>query len=330
MTRTLARTVRSDALKLRRPLLFAVSALVVLVTVVVTWQHVRSVEGVAGYVTHPLPAAMTTPEPYPTTCAELGLPADADCAGALAAAKTNAFANHDAYASIGDRVHDARLLETPVGSGAAAAGMLASVPGFLFVLIVAAAHTGGEWSDRTLTPALIAGRSRLRFLLAKTLSTWATSVAVLLATWLVLALTSPVLRSVAALPSSDGAATPADAVGFVGRAVLVLLAFSVILTAGAVLVRGALGTFALGLGILVVFAVLASVATTARWNLFFWVTGAAGLRDPTLSGVAYWLTEFPRGVVAPTGVAGVLGLTCFAVVLGGISAATFHRSDILV
>jgi ABC-type transport system involved in multi-copper enzyme maturation permease subunit len=78
---------------------------------------------------------------------------------------------------------------------------MASLPGALLILLLAAGHVGGEWNDRTIKVLLCQEGRRWRVLAAKLVSLWFVAIATLILDWVALAAISPILK--ASFPLAD-------------------------------------------------------------------------------------------------------------------------------
>lgn len=140
----------------------------------------------------------------------------------------------------------------PAGALGLAARLMASTLGALVMFIIAGAHTGGEWTLRTLKDVLARDPRRYRFVLLKIGSLWAAGLWLVLCAWLGLVLMGLVTRHVWPLPQpSSQAATWLWAGRQVLRALPVLLLFATVGVCLSVLVRNPLGALFGGLILIV-------------------------------------------------------------------------------
>lgn len=146
----------------------------------------------------------------------------------------------------------AAVQQDPVGIGGVAAGFAASLPGAIAVFAIAAAHVAGERSGRTMA-ALAAREPRvLRLLLLKFVSVLLFAYAMLLAVWTASVPMAMVFRRAFPIPPAPSPMSPgAFAAGQVVRAALVLAALAAIGTIAGSLARTPLGAFGMSAGLLV-------------------------------------------------------------------------------
>jgi ABC-type transport system involved in multi-copper enzyme maturation permease subunit len=165
----------------------------------------------------------------------------------------------------------ARALQHPVGVGVLAAGMLASFPGAVALLLLAAGHLGNEWSGRTLKSVLTQEGRRWRVLTAKLTSLWLAGIGLLLAVWAGLALLTVWFRTYDLRgPRLTMAAAWDLALPQLARALLVLASFVVLGVLAAVVVRNTLGTFFLAFAFLVASMILAGFTAATRATIAWW------------------------------------------------------------
>ncbi len=157
-------------------------------------------------------------------------------------------------------------LAQPGEIGHVVAGMLASVPGLLLIVLIAGGHWGGEWGLRTIRQLLSREGRRSRVLTAKWLTIWSAGVATMLCCWLVLLIAAPLIAASVGLPSAHAAlwAGLASSVSAIGRAVLVLGLFAAVATAAGTIARGQLATTAITAGAMLLALLLAGIASIGR------------------------------------------------------------------
>ena len=72
---------------------------------------------------------------------------------------------------------------------------MASLPGALLILLLAAGHVANEWNGRTMKTVLTQEGRRWRVLAAKAASLWLAAMAIVAVDWIALALLSPILKA---------------------------------------------------------------------------------------------------------------------------------------
>lgn len=225
----------------------------------------------------------------------------------------------------------ASLTQNPLGVGTLVGGVMASLLGFLLVVILAAGHIGGEWSERTLRTMLIRQPNRWKVLGIKVLSLWLASVAVLAFTWAVLACVALYYHVAKPLdPTGMAGFGATNGPVIVGRCLLVLAVYSLVAAALATIGRGVIGTLiggvAIGAGSLMAGY---DFAAASQHEFVFWVTGFMGYLDPRMIGTGtFWLTTFKVYPQVPTFDGGLLGLAVSAVVCAALGIARFVRSEV--
>jgi len=309
------RLLRAELTKLCRPLLLWVAVGFVVATCLFAWEG--TVSASQAY------AALRTGGSTPPVCA----PTDDRCR-ATRQALVQAQSPEGRAEALAD-LRGALPAEHPVGIGLLAAGMLASAPGMLALLLLAAGHVGGEWSGHTIKQVLTQEVRRWRVLGAKAASLWLAGVALLAACWAVLAPVSVWLAHAYPLPGP----TPrlGDAAGLAGsqaaRSLLVLAAFVALAVLAAVLTRGTLGTVLLGLFVLMASFEVANHARLTRGTLVYWVSGWMGFEQRS-SYVLFdlWNDHFPGRPASH--LAGLAGLAGVLLVAGTVALVCFARCDV--
>jgi ABC-type transport system involved in multi-copper enzyme maturation permease subunit len=233
--------LKAEFRKLVRPLVWGTALAIVAFCLLITWGAANNASG-----------GVASPR-IPDVCARAATP---QCTQVIAHAHAAARAAAAATSQ----------LAQPGQIGHVAAGMLASLPGLLLIAMIAGGHWGGEWGSRTIRQLLSRESRRGRVLAAKWLSIWAAGVVTLLACWLVLAVTAPVIAAVAGLPAPHTAlwAGLASSVSAAGRAVVVLGLFAAVGTAAGTIGRGQLATTAITAGSMLLGLVVASIASIGR------------------------------------------------------------------
>ena len=208
---------------------------------------------------------------------------------------------------------------------------MASLPGALLILLLAAGHVASEWNGRTIKTVLTQEGRRWRVMAAKTASLWLVAMAVLVVDWVALALLSPVLKAAYPLGlhglawSAAWSAVAADA----ARAPLVIAAFVALGVAAAVVVRNTIGAFAVAAGTLVVsVAGAGNLAAVAPWTLAWWVSGWMRFGSHGYVIYHFWVDAFPGHASPPGYVSGLLGLAGVIVVLAVVALGVFRRVNV--
>ena len=180
-------------------------------------------------------------------------------------------------------------VEQPLAAGKLAVGFMASLPGALLILLLAAGHVANEWNGRTMKTVLLQEGRRWRVLAAKAASLWLAAMAMVVVDWIALALLSPILK--AAYPLAHGglswsaafSAVAADA----ARAPLVIAAFATLGVAAAVVVTNTIGAFAVASGVLV-----ASITAAGNLAAVALDLGVVGVRLDAVRSHGYVIYHF--------------------------------------
>lgn len=319
------RALRAEAGKLTRPLVLALAIVAVALSALsMVEAQSQGAESVA-----PLARAATIKAEYEHGTITLGQgPGSFSCTWGVSYPASNPCQSYLAgvAASFDSGVLSTRytlgaasLAQNPVGAGVQAGGGMASLLGFMIVMILAAGHVGGEWSGRTLRVMLVREPNRWKILAVKAASLWLASLGFLLLMWATTAAVGGYYRLTAPLDPIGGPGFHAvTGLAVLGKAAVVLAVYSVLGTAFAALTKGVIGTLTAGMA----FGAASFMGGyTFSWlshhEFVFWVSGFVGFGRPTLIGSGtYWLTTFANAAV-PTAVGGLLGITF----LFGISAA---------
>jgi ABC-type transport system involved in multi-copper enzyme maturation permease subunit len=324
------RLLGAELTKLRRPLTWCVLVVAVLASVTFAWQGIRN----AYRATDQAPQSQA-PAPV-VTCQDLQLPPGALCDRAVAVEEQiDAYRLEQAAAASDSRHHahpqDALPVEQPLAAGKLAIGFMASLPGALLILLLAAGHVANEWNGRTMKMVLTQQGRRWRVLAAKAASLWLAAMAILTLDWIVLALLSPFFKAAYPLgqpgPSWSAAwsAVAADA----ARAPLVMALFAALGVSVAVVVRNTIGAFAAASGILVAsLAGAGNLAAVAPWTLTWWVSGWMRFRSHGYVIYHFWVDAFPGHAGPPGYVSGLLGLAGAIVALAVVAVVVFRRVDV--
>jgi ABC-type transport system involved in multi-copper enzyme maturation permease subunit len=221
------------------------------------------------------------------------------------------------------------VFTSPTGIGRVAAGLMASIPGLLALLVLAGGHVAGEWSGRTLKSLLLQDGRRWRWVGGKIASLWLIGVGIEGALWAALALWTVALRRWWPPPEHLGLAHGLGlAMPDVARSLVVIAVFAAIATLAAILTHSMLGTLLGGMFVIGGSIAMSNIAFT-RELPSYWLVGWMRFHAPG-SGVSYalWNDKFPPGVPYPSlavGVVGLLSLFALCVILSGM---VFSRSDV--
>jgi hypothetical protein len=322
------RLLRAELTKLGRPLTWWLAVAAVVASLAFAWQGARNASSAAGPTR---PAAART-----RTCADFALPPGPLCAAAvsvqeqvddyhLQVAATGPSSRHNG------RPSDALPVEHPLGAGKLALGFMTSLGGAVVIFLLAAGHVAGEWDGRTIRTVLCQDGRRWPFLAAKAASLWIVALALVVVDWAALAALSPLLKSAFPLPGPGlgWAAAWTSIAADLARAPLVLAVFAVAGVAASVILRHALGAFALAGGVLVASLTAAgNIAALAPWTLAYWVAGWMQFRSHGYVIYHFWVDGFPASVHAPGSVTGFGGLLGALVVTGAASVLVLRRADI--
>jgi ABC-type transport system involved in multi-copper enzyme maturation permease subunit len=231
-----------------------------------------------------------------------------------------------------ETVQAASLEQNPLGVGTQAGGLLASLLGFFAIVLLAAAHVGGEWTGKTVRAVLTRQPHRLKFLAVKTLSVWLASLGLLAATWAILAVGAAYFRLASPLDPVAGGLPAVDGLIALGKSAAVLAVYSVLATGLAVIFRGVIGGIVAGAGFGVASLMLGYYYPWAAHHEFvYWVTGYMGFDTVPMIGTGtYWLATFWGTVQRPTFAGGLAGLGILLVLAAVAVALPFRRADITV
>jgi len=324
------RLLRAEVNKLRRPLTWGIVVAAVVASLAFAWQGAKNASAAQS------PSA--TAANRPPTCDDFSLPPGPLCERAVAVqlqidtfhlqqAATRPSTRHNG------RPSDARPVEQPLAAGKLAMGFMASLGGALLILLLAAGHVANEWDRRTIKTLLCQNGGRWRILTAKVTSLWIAAVAILILDWLILAAASPLLKAAYPLsgPGLSWSGAWSTVAADAARAPLVIAVFAILGVAASVIVRNALGAFALAAGVLIAsLSAAANFSAIAPWTLTYWVSGWMQFRSHGYVIYHFWVDGFPVPVHSPGALTGLIGLLgVVAVVLGG-GLLVFRRADIAV
>jgi len=291
--------LRAEFRKLVRPLVWGTALVIVAFCLLITWGAANNASG-----------GLASPR-IPDVCARASTP---QCTQVIAHAHAAARA---AAAATGQ-------LAQPGQIGHVAAGMLASLPGLLLIAMIAGGHWGGEWGSRTIRQLLSREGRRGRVLAAKWLSIWAAGVVTLLACWLVLAVTGPLIAKVAGLPAPHAVlwAGLASSVSVAGRAVVVLGLFAAVGTAAGTIGRGQLATTAITAGSMLLALLIASIASIGQISPASFVQVWMGFGPAGYLPTNFWSRFISNGQNLGQ-LAGLLGILLTVVAAGAIARWRF-------
>lgn len=320
------RLIRAELTKLRRPLAFWIAAAAIVASLMFAWQGVKNASASQR------PSAV----PRAPTCQDFALPSGPLCDRALAVQEDIRTFQHQQALAKPETRHNARPtdalpVEHPLSAGKLAAGFMASLPGALLIFLLAAGHVGNEWNGRTIKMALCQDGRRWRLYAAKVASLWVVAVGLLILDWALLAAVSPALKAAYPLPgpglswSAAWSSVATDA----ARAPVVMAVFAVLGTAAAVIVRNALGAFAVA-GSFVLASLLAAgnISALAPWTLAYWVSGWMQFRSHGFVIYHFWVDGFPGSVRSPGTLTASVGLLGVMAVLSAVAVLIFRRVDI--
>ena len=326
------RLLSAELTKLRRPLTWCVLAVAVLVSALLAWQGVRN----AYLGTSQSPQSQA--QARVVTCQDLQLPPGALCHRAVAVQQQiDAYRLQNAAAAPDSRHNahpqDALPVEQPLAAGKLAVGFMASLPGALLILLLAAGHVANEWNGRTMKTVLTQQGRRWRVLAAKTASLWLAAMVIVVVDWIALALFSPILKAAYPLgrPGLSWSAAFSAVAADAARAPLVIAVFATLGVAAAVVVRNTIGAFALAIGILVASITGAgNLAAVAPWTLAWWVSGWMRFRSHGYVIYHLWVDAFPGHTSHPGYVSGLIGVAGAIVVLAALAVGVFRRVNVRV
>jgi ABC-type transport system involved in multi-copper enzyme maturation permease subunit len=343
------RLLRAELRKLRRPLVaWTCLALVVLIGIV-DWQQIRGVSDQARF------SIQTVGGPIPTSCEQIGVPPGPECDSQLAQmravfcqdngvptgpqcdqilaeqAAEEQRAEADYRRQVAAQIRTAKAFAGPIGSGAMAGGLLASLFGAVAILLLAAGHVGNEWSGRTIKQVFTQEGRRWRVLAAKIVSLWLMAVGLLVVAWIGLAVVGQLALASSNLPGPNPTTSASLRMTgpVVGRALLVFLVFTVLGVVAASITRNTLGSFFLGFAVVIGSLILTASKATARYNLGYWVAGWMGFHNDGLLTNNLWTTNF-YPLRFPKHSVGLMGLLIFSAACVAIALVRITRSDVKV
>jgi ABC-type transport system involved in multi-copper enzyme maturation permease subunit len=325
------RLLQAELLKFRRPLLPWVVVAIVGFMALTAWGQVHDAATQYQFSQQQPDQGVMIGQP---TCTDLGLPEGQQCEAAKQAAKQQQLAEmrQSMQESLAQSALQGRRMQHPLAIGALVAGMLASVPGALVLLLLAAGHVGNEWSGHTIKQVLTQEGRRWRVLTAKLASLWLVAAGLLLLTWTALALLSFVFRTYKVGGSAMSTQAAWRLAGpLVGRSLLVLAAFVVIGVLASLVTRNTLGGVFLGFAFVIGSLVLGNLAFMTRGTLSYWVAGWMGFRVDVEGSppVPYlWTGSFPQKVPHPSHQAGLYDLAGLLVVGVTLALVRMVRSDV--
>jgi ABC-type transport system involved in multi-copper enzyme maturation permease subunit len=324
------RLLRAELTKLRRPLTWSIAAAAILASLAFAWQGAKNASAAAQ------PSA--TASPRAPSCQDFALPAGPLCDQAVSVqARIDAYHRQQAatHASTrhNGRPSDALPVEHPLAAGKVALGFMTSLGGALLIALLAAGQVGSEWDHRTIKTLLCQDGRRWRILATKVTSLWIGAMAILVLDWMFLAAASPILKADYPLSgpglslSAAWSAIAADA----ARAPLIVAVFACLGVAASVIVRNALGAFALVAGFVVASVTIAgNFSAVAPWTLAYWVSGWMQFRSHGYVIYHFWVDGYPASVHSPGALTGFIGLLVVVAAVASGALAFFRRTDISV
>jgi hypothetical protein len=216
------------------------------------------------------------------------------------------------------------LQRDPVGVLGVAAGFIASLPGAIGLLAVAAAFVSGEWERGSIAAVFGRNPDRGAFVVTKFAILWLLGMAWLVTAYAALVALVPVLN---ALYEAQAIESGVDVLGFslvrLGKATVVLAAYSAIGTAFGVLVRSPLASLASSVAFLSLGIGIARV-----WPISFgyWVAQWMSYDRNDFGGSHLWPVHAAGArlieeLVAPMGLAACL-------VFAGLAAMVLRRASV--
>jgi hypothetical protein len=267
---------------------------------------------------------------HPPSASDLGVPTGAKYDKALAEVY------RDAHQQTRDALAQAVVVgatQHPAGALGLAARLMASTLGALIMFIIAGAHTGGEWTLRTLKDVLARDPRRYRFVLLKIGSLWAAGLWLVVCAWLGLVVMGLVTRHVWPLPQpSSQATTWLWAARQLLRALPVLLLYATVGVCLSVLVRNPLGALFGGLILIVACGFASRFDAIERAVPVVWV--GTWMRFRAASAPESYLLDHPLSanesvLIGP--LPSLVGIVLLAGVVAVVSVAAMKlRRDILL
>jgi hypothetical protein len=235
-----------------------------------------------------------------------------------------------------EAVRDGALVgatQHPVGALGLASGLAVSTVGALLLFLVAGAHVGGEWNDRTIKEILARDGRRYRFVLSKIASVWLAGVWLLLCSWVGLVCLGFVSQRI--WPISEPASTTvawAWAGPQLGRALLVLLLLAVVGACLSVVVRNPFGAFFGGIILLVALGFASRFSALERFVPIVWV--GTWMRFDTATAPESYLIDHPVSAsesIAVGATASGVGIAALCLLLTAVAIVSMtRRRDILI
>lgn len=323
------RSLRADLRTLRRPLTYWSMAIMALFGALLL---LAGVDNAHQDITSP-----SYRGPAQVTCADLGSHPGPTCDRKiseyrrLTQAGIIAQQNHSRARAV-QAASTARGYLHSVQAGAMAAGLMASLPGAFIIALLAAGHTGGKWTRRTLRTQLLVDARRTRLLVCAWASTWLASIAVFAVTWIALAVCGPMLQSAYHLPGHAPSLGRAWAATWplAGRAVLTMAVFAALGTAAAVVTRSTVGTLSLTIGVIMVSLIAGSLTTLSHATPAYWVAAWMHFPEKTYVVTSYWSAFLAPGGAAPSRSGGLTGLLALLVCCIAGAGVLFRRQNVTV
>lgn len=216
--------------------------------------------------------------------------------------------------------------QEPIGSARLAAGMVASAFGMIVIVLLSAAHVGGEWTGKTAKTLFTQEGSRARILAAKLVSSWLAACVLLLVTWAGLAVIGLFLRHAVVLPHmSSSASQLADSLPQLARAAVVVGVYVALGVFGGTVARSAIGGLVLALGTAAVLVIASNFGSIAHWTLGYWVAAWMGFVRQRIFLDHLWPDGFAEGG-RPLALAGLAATAAVAVC---VSLLRLDRADVV-
>lgn len=214
-----------------------------------------------------------------------------------------------------------------------AARLIASSLGALVIFLLAGAHTGGEWTQRTIKDVLSRDPRRYRFVLLKIVSLWGAGFWLLVCAWLGLVLFGVVSRHVWPLPQpSSEAATWLWAGRQVLRALPALLLYATVGVCLSVIVRNPLGALFGGLILIVACGFASRFSLIERAVPVVWI--GSWMRFSANTAPQNYLIDHPLSASESVLVGAVPSLVAIMLLIGVVTATSVAamqlRRDILL
>jgi ABC-type transport system involved in multi-copper enzyme maturation permease subunit len=354
------RLLGAELRKLRRPLVVWTAFAVVAIVALHAWgiqRNARSMLSGANFGGGPIPTCQqmgladgsaqcqqVQDQNRRVFCASQNLDLGPQCDQAIAQADAEGRrAFQDFLRQEAAQAREVRALQSPLGVGFLAGGMMASLVGAVAMLLLAGGHIGNEWSGRTIKQVFVQEGQRWRVVLAKFLSLWIIGVFLLIVLWAALAALAPVFAAAyhLSVPPVPATKTLWLSLHVVWRALLVLAAFAALGTLTAAVTRNTLGAFFLGFAFVIASQLLAGYKVIGRWTLAQHVAGWMGFHPSDLVLNHLWRDDFSQvergsgfflrvNPWYPSHVVGLIGLLATIALCLAVAWLRIERSDVKV